>query len=228
MAIRSNVGDLRGMMMAVQATLHHMTSTDDRLVHHMCPEGENSWCSYNKAKPCNELDEYKHGFDPIPQAIVQLLKSIYNRLGSRLLLFLCLLGHTQNANESLHSTKCGDSSVPNTCFFGPRLVKIGCALAVCTWNDGCSSLHGLVQRLELQPTLSSLHVLQAQNLEQLSRSVYKESSSAKLLKKACRRKRKGNEANNEAQEGGKMYVVGEFGEHGPDVTICPPCKKRRM
>ena len=46
----------------------------------------------------------------------------------------------------------------------------------------------------------------------------------KLLKKACRRKRKGNEDNNEAQEGGKMYAAGEFGEHGPDVTICPPCK----
>ena len=106
-------------------------------------------------------------------------------------------------------------------FFGPRLVKIGCVLAVCTWNDGCSSLHGLVQRLELQPTLSSLHVLQAQDLERLSRSVYKESSSAKLLKKACRRKHKGN-------EGGKMYAAGEFGEHGPDVTICPPCKKHRM
>ena len=115
MAIRSNVGDLRGMMMAVQATLHHMTSTDDRPVHHMCPEGENSWCSYNKAKAGNKLDEYKHGFDPIPQAIVQLLKPIYNRLGSRLLLSLCLLGHTQNANEFLHSTKCRDS-VPNTCF----------------------------------------------------------------------------------------------------------------
>ena len=113
MAIRSNVGDLRRMMMAVQVTLHHMTSTDDRPVHHMCSEGENFWCSYNKAKAGNELDEYKHGFDPIPQAIVQLLKSIYNRLGSRLLLSLCLLRHTQNANESLHSTKCGDS-VPNT------------------------------------------------------------------------------------------------------------------
>ena len=82
MAICSNVGDLRGMMMAVQATLHHMTSTDDRPVHHMCPEGENSWCLYNKAKARNELEEYKHGFDAIPQAIVQLLKSIYNRLGS--------------------------------------------------------------------------------------------------------------------------------------------------
>ena len=114
MAIHSNVGDLRGMMMAVQATLHHMTSTDDRPVHHMCPEGGNSWCSYNKAKAGNKLDEYKHGFDPISQAIVQLLKPIYNRLGSRLLLSLCLLGHTQNANESLHSTKCRDS-VPNTC-----------------------------------------------------------------------------------------------------------------
>ena len=66
MAIRSNVGDLRRMMMAVQATLHHMTSTDDQPVHHMCPEGENSWCSYNKAKVGNKLDEYKHGFDPIP------------------------------------------------------------------------------------------------------------------------------------------------------------------
>ena len=116
MAISSNVGDLRGMMMAVQATLHHMTSTDDRPVHHMCPEGENSWCSYNKAKAGNKLDECKHCLDPIPQAIVQLLKPIYNRLGSRLLLSLCLLGHTQNANESLHSTKCRDS-VPNTCFF---------------------------------------------------------------------------------------------------------------
>ena len=81
MAIRSNVGDLRGMMMAVQVTLHHMTSTDDRPVHHMCP-GENSWCSYNKAKACNKLDEYKNDFDAIQQAIVQLLKPIYNRLGS--------------------------------------------------------------------------------------------------------------------------------------------------
>ena len=111
MAIRSNVGDLRGMMMAVQATL----PTNDRPVHHMCPEGENSLCSYNKAKAGNKLDEYKHGIEPIPQAIVQLLKPIYNRLCSRLLLSLCLLGHTQNANESLHSTKCGDS-VPNNCF----------------------------------------------------------------------------------------------------------------
>ena len=33
MVIHSNVGDLQGMIMAVQATLHHMTSTDDRPVH---------------------------------------------------------------------------------------------------------------------------------------------------------------------------------------------------
>ena len=115
MVIRSNVGDLCGMMMAVQATLHHMTSSDYRPVHHMCPEGENSWCSYNEAKVGNKLDEYKHGFDPIPQAIVQLLKPIYNRLDSLLLLSLCLLEHTQNANKSMHFTKCGDS-VPNTGF----------------------------------------------------------------------------------------------------------------
>ena len=65
---------------------------------------------------------------------------------------------------NLCTPKCGDS-VPNNCFFRPRLVKIECALAICTSNDGCFSLHGLAQRLELQPTLSFLHVLQAQDLE---------------------------------------------------------------
>ena len=44
MAIHSNVGNLCGMMMAVQVTLHHMTSTDERPIHHMRPEGEYSWC----------------------------------------------------------------------------------------------------------------------------------------------------------------------------------------
>ena len=117
---------------------------------------------------------------------------------------------------------------PKHLFLGPRLVKIVCALAICSWNDGCSSLHCLVQRLELQSTLSSLHILQAQDLELLNRNVYKESSSAKLLQKACSRKHKGNEDNNEAQEGGKMYAAGEFGEHGLDLTIFPPCKKCRM
>ena len=58
--------------------------------------------------------------------------------------------------------------------------------------------------------------------------MYKESSSAKFLKKACRRNHKGNVDDNEAQEGGKMYAAGEFGEQGLAVTICPPCKKRRM
>ena len=120
--------------MAVQVTLHHMTSTDDRPVHHMYPEGENSWCSYNKAKARNELNEYKHGFDAIPQAIVQLLKPIYNRLGSRLLLSKSLLRYTQNANESLHS-KVWRFMFQIHLFLGPRLVKIGCALAICTWND---------------------------------------------------------------------------------------------
>ena len=81
--------------------------------------------------------------------------------------------------KNLCTPKCADS-VPNV--FGPRLVKVDCALAVCTWNDGCSSLYRLARRLESQPTRSSLDVLQAQDLERLSRSVYKESSSAKLLK----------------------------------------------
>ena len=97
LVIPSNFGDLHGIMKAVQATLHHMTSMDDREGH------QNSWCWYNKVKGRNELDVCNHGFDAIAHAIVQLLKPISNWLGCRLLLSNCLPGHPQNANESLRS-----------------------------------------------------------------------------------------------------------------------------
>ena len=48
---------------------------------------------------------YHHSKEPIPEAIVSLVKPVYNRLGSRDLLEKCLGGYTQNANEAL----CGDN-----------------------------------------------------------------------------------------------------------------------
>ena len=112
--------------MAVQATLHHMTSTDDWPVHHMCPEGENFWCSYNKAKAGNELDEYKHGFDSLHRKLFSFSNlTIIDWVVDSFCLNAC--SDTLRMQTNLCTPKCGDS-VPNTCFFGPRLVKIGFAL----------------------------------------------------------------------------------------------------
>ena len=87
-------------MKAVQATLLHCNSTDEVPRHHLCPEGETSWCKWQVVKTVRK--EYHHK-DPIPEVIVQLIKPIYARLGSRSLLEKCTGGYTQNANESLHS-----------------------------------------------------------------------------------------------------------------------------
>ena len=87
-------------MKAVQASLLHSNCTDDNLHHHLCPEGETLWCKWQVAKA---LKKNYHHKNPIPKAIVQLLKPIYSQLGSRSLLEKCVPGHTQNANESLNS-----------------------------------------------------------------------------------------------------------------------------
>lgn len=42
-AIRGNVGDVKAMMKAVQATLLHKNSTDETPRHHLC---DPSWCKY--------------------------------------------------------------------------------------------------------------------------------------------------------------------------------------
>ena len=44
--IRRNKGDLDAMMKAVQASLLHSNSTDDNPRHHLCPEGEKTWCKW--------------------------------------------------------------------------------------------------------------------------------------------------------------------------------------
>ena len=78
-AIRSNKGNLELMVKAVQATLLHCNSSDDRPRHNLCPTGEQSWCKWQRAKALGL--EYSHTKPPVPEAIAHLIKPIYARLG---------------------------------------------------------------------------------------------------------------------------------------------------
>ena len=148
-AIRRHTGDVPGMMKAVQASLMHYNSTDEHPHHHLCPEGETSWCKWQKAK-AKKGSVYTHKKPPLPAPIVKLLQPIYNRLGSSTLLERCLGGFTQNPNESLHSTDW--KLCPKELFLGRMAVDTASAMAVCRFNDGASSLYDISKRLGLEPS----------------------------------------------------------------------------
>ena len=93
-AIRESKGSISKMVMSVKATLLHSNYTDETPRHHLCPTGANSRCKWQAAQALGE--EYRHHKAPIPEAIVYLLKPIYDRLGSPSLLEKCIDGYTLN------------------------------------------------------------------------------------------------------------------------------------
>ena len=106
-AIRQHAGDLDGMVEACWAVYYHSISTDDDPQHHCCPKSMTSWCFYQRAMACS-LD-VPHHLDPthkdclIPLRLAQHIKPIFERLCDRSLLEGCVLGATQNQNESFNS-----------------------------------------------------------------------------------------------------------------------------
>ncbi|CAN7947863.1 unnamed protein product [Ixodes hexagonus] len=107
-ALRSHKHDVPGMEKAVQATLLHMTSTDEAPDHSHCPEGYSCWCSYNRAL-ANHEEPPPHK-NPLPGFIRTALEPVFERLGDRALLKRCSDGMTQNAIECLHSVIWGQNS----------------------------------------------------------------------------------------------------------------------
>ena len=173
-AIRRNKGDVQAMMKGVQATLLHCNSTNEHPRHHLCPVGHDSWCKWQVVQATGDVYDHK---EPLPDSIVQLLRPIYARLGSRSLLEKCVQGYTQNANEALHSTVW--KFCPKELFMGKTGVETACALAVCCFNDGSSSLAAISDRLQLSPSPLSKSFLRRKDLKRVKESEYKMSEGGK-------------------------------------------------
>ncbi|KAH7953714.1 hypothetical protein HPB49_011513 [Dermacentor silvarum] len=76
-------------------------STDASPKHSDCPNGEESWCKYNRALAKQETPP-KHHYN-LPEHVDDALRPLYTRLSDKKLLKRCQRGKTQNPNESLHS-----------------------------------------------------------------------------------------------------------------------------
>ena len=205
-----NTDNLGNMVRAMQASLLHSNSSDAQPRHHLCPKGKDSWCKWQVAQALGK--PYQHHNPPIPEAIIQLLKPIYALLGSRELLEKCLGGYTQNANESLHSTVW--KFCPKELFLGKSNVEIACALAVCNFNDGASSLVSVTESLNLKSTSLCTYFLNSKDVKRIQKSMYKNTERAKYLRRAAWRKRKGFDDKHQQKEG-VVYAPGAFGDDTP-------------
>ena len=126
---------------------------------------KDSWCKYQVALALGKPFHHKK---PPPEAIVQLLKPIYARLGSRELLEKFLHGYTQNANESLHSTVW--KYCPKTLFLGKSNVEIACAIAICNFNYGASSLLRITERLDLSVSGLCTYFLNSKDIKRIQKT----------------------------------------------------------
>ena len=99
LALRRNKADVDGMRKEVLAGLKHSASSDEKPQHDDCPDKEGTWCKFKKAHRNGQVYRHKN---PLPEAFVTEIKSIYERLTKQDLLEGCLGGYTQNNCESLN------------------------------------------------------------------------------------------------------------------------------
>ena len=129
-AIRSNHNNLRAAQNAVLAIPLHLSSTDEKHDHSLCPPGANSWCGWQRDK-ANGVSTYKHKAK-LPVPVVQIMQPVFDKLSGADILETAVEGLSQNPNESLHHIlweKC-----PKKGFSGLPTVKCAACMAVLEFN----------------------------------------------------------------------------------------------
>ena len=87
-ALRTNKGNIKAMAKGTKAILKHYSDIPIKARHADCPQGKNSWCSYQKDKACKTKNHVpiKNPFTP---AIVEVIQPLFDRLGSEEFLVGC-------------------------------------------------------------------------------------------------------------------------------------------
>lgn len=147
LAIRRNSSSVAAMKQEIWATLFHKVSTDKEPQHEKCPVGEDSWCSWQKAKAAGSLQEYQHK-PAMKQEIFDALRPVYEDLSRDELLERCLGGFTQNANESYNATLW--QLAPKIINSGMSIVDIAASIAAANFNDGLYAIMQIMQVMQLQ------------------------------------------------------------------------------
>ncbi len=196
-AIIDHPGDLDGMTTACWAVYYHYISTDEDPQHDFCPDDPDSWCKYQQALAAGEDPSGTHTL--IPAEYRDPVKKIFDDLCSPSLLSRCLLGATQNRNESFNAMIWSRCS--KTDFSGTTTVQIATCLAVMAFNSGCQSLTQVME----EGGVAAGHLCRASLVKQdracLLAASYVASEKVKQRRKFKRQSKKGAEEAHVEEEG---------------------------
>ena len=123
------------MREACLAAFDHKASTEDNPLHSHCPTGWESWCSYNHVLALGQ--PLPSQSPSIPPDYMQYLRPFWEQLCDERLLRKCLLGATQNRNESFNSLIW--ARAPKTKFTGLNAVRLVVSQAVLVFSSGCQA-----------------------------------------------------------------------------------------
>ena len=146
LAIRRFPNSVEEMKNAIWATFFHKMSTDKKPQHDKCPSGIDSWCTWQKAKADETLENYKHK-SPIPTDVQKAIRPVYEKLSTDDLLGRCLGGFTQNNNESVNAVIW--SMAPKVTSSGATIVEIATYIAISLFNDGYDNVLLMMKVLNL-------------------------------------------------------------------------------
>ncbi|CAN8010699.1 unnamed protein product [Ixodes pacificus] len=184
-ALKSHEGDIEKMQKAVMASYYHITSTDAKPNHALCPTGETSWCKQNAAVARNEAPP-KHHYN-LPSYVSDALLPVYTRLSDQKLLKRCQRAKTQNANESLHSVIWSLSSKEQHA----SLFSVECAVAQAVLRFNCGkqrATSAILKELHLHQGTASAQRSSEKDHQRLTASNRKH-ARAQTFTQAMKRKR---------------------------------------
>ena len=114
------------------AIWNHSRSTDENPFHHLCPTGEESWCGFQRDAALG-TNSYHHSH-PLPSAVAEVVRGIFDALSSDTLLDACLHGGTPNQNESFNGMIW--QRAPKISHSSLRTVQLATNIAIGQFNDG--------------------------------------------------------------------------------------------
>ncbi len=190
------------MQNGINAILHLIVSDSKKPLsfqHRFCPHGKEPWCCFwrdkaNKTKLYKEANRLNDVFSVEP---------IFQRLSDSELVKRCLLGLTQNQNESINGRLW--SLVPKTRFCGKRRIVIGVCETICAWNTGASSKFVIMEKIGIEVGRNTLIALRQEDKNRLANSARQISAKYRLARKKKRLRKKGG------KDEEVSYKAGSFG-----------------
>ena len=180
---------------------YHTLSTDQNPQHHCCPEGAEIWRKFQRALALNQ------GIAPhtptIPLGYADYVKPVFEELCDQNLLEKCLLGATQNRNESFWAR------APKTEYATRSIIEVAVSQAVLVFNSGQQALLPILERLGVAPGPICTEYLAKKVMHRMKKAQFRETTLAKkrrISKRVFDRRAEGAHI----EEEGVAYGAGEF------------------